>query len=268
MIIPIERWYDAIFKRRSRRAYLNKSLTDKEVEHFMGFCQELNDSVNGVKILFVPHDPDKVLKGVIGSYGKVKGAPMFAAFIGDTNDPLVQEKTGYFGESFILEATALGLGTCWVGGFFNPEEVAKHVALGAHEKVIAITPVGYALGEYSFTEKFFYRMASDHKRQELENMCSGLPKNEWPTCIKTALEAARLAPSAVNRQPWSFTVDKDWIKISVDKPDMNSNITKISKRLDCGIAMLHLEIGALGSGAKGDWEYSDGKDIAVFRIRN
>ncbi len=28
----------------------------------------------------------------------------------------------------------------------------------------------------------------------------------------------------------------------------------VSKRLDCGIAMLHIEIGALTSGVKGSWE--------------
>lgn len=133
MIIPTERWYDAIFKRRSRRAYLTKALTEKEIEHFISFCQNLNHCVTGVRIIFVPHDPETVLKGAIGSYGKIKGAPMYAAFIGDINDTHVQEKVGYLGESFILEATALGLGTCWVGGFFKPEEVAKHISFGAHE---------------------------------------------------------------------------------------------------------------------------------------
>jgi len=36
------------------------------------------------------------------------------------------------------------------------------------------------------------------------------------------------------------------------------------KKLDCGIAMLHLEVGALYSGVKGHWEYLLDPEIAKF----
>jgi hypothetical protein len=29
----------------------------------------------------------KVFKGIIGAYGKIKGAPFFIAFVGDARDP-------------------------------------------------------------------------------------------------------------------------------------------------------------------------------------
>ena len=66
---------------------------------------------------------DKVFRGMIGSYGRINGAPAFIAFIGDMQSQYVQEEVGYTGEGIILEATALGLGTCWVGGFFKPDVV-------------------------------------------------------------------------------------------------------------------------------------------------
>jgi hypothetical protein len=84
---------------------------------------------------------------------------------------------------------------------------------------------------------------------------------EWPSWIKISLEAARLAPSAVNRQPWRFEVGKDSVTVYVKNatPDFN-----VSKRLDCGIAMLHIEVAALNSGIKGKWELLLAPEVARF----
>ncbi|MFY9814814.1 MAG: nitroreductase family protein [Dehalococcoidales bacterium] len=64
---------------------------------------------------------------------------------------------------------------------------------------------------------------------------------------KESIEAARLAPSAVNRQPWGFNIESDGITVFVrtSNPEFN-----VSKRLDCGIAMLHVEVAALNFGRK------------------
>ena len=64
-------------------------------------------------------DPGKdVFRGIVGSYGRIDNAPAYVAFIGDIYSSHVQEAVGYTGEGIILEATALDLGTCWVGGLF------------------------------------------------------------------------------------------------------------------------------------------------------
>jgi hypothetical protein len=81
--------------------------------------------------------------------------------------------------------------------------------------------------------------------------------------MRAALEAARLAPSAVNRQPWRFHVEPGSVTVSVD----NDHLTfGISKRLDCGIAMLHIEAAALDCGAQGEWELLSGLDVARFTV--
>jgi len=85
-----------------------------------------------------------VFKGAIGSYGKIKGAPAYVAFIGKLEDPNIQEKVGYIGECLILEATSMGLATCWVGGFFRPDVVSKHITIRQNERVLAVSPLGYA----------------------------------------------------------------------------------------------------------------------------
>ena len=88
-----------------------------------------------------------------------------------------------------------------------------------------------------------------------------MPETEWPEWIRASLSAARVAPSAVNRQPWRFLVGSDSIKVSVDNSDDSYGI---SKRLDCGIAMLHIETAARVCEVAGKWEFLDPPEVARF----
>ena len=103
-----------------------------------------------------------------------------------------------------------------------------------------------------------------HQRKHLSSMFTGLPEQQWPGWARTAAEAARLAPSATNRQPWSFDIHVDGITVSVKNTGMEFNV---SKRLDCGIAMLHIELGALHGGTRGEWEFLKQPQVARFKIK-
>jgi hypothetical protein len=205
---------------------------------------------------------ESVFKGIVGSYGKVKGAAAFIAFVGDMDDPFVQEKVGYTGEGIILEATALGLSTCWVAGFFRRETVASLLEVSERERVLAITPVGYAQRSESWEEKLMSRFGRSHNRLPLSKLVRGLPGEKWPDWVNASLEAARLAPSAANRQPWGFEVQEDGITVFVRTggPEFN-----VSKRLDCGIAMLHLEVAAADRGRRGQWEFLPSPQVGKFK---
>jgi len=173
----------------------------------------------------------------------------------------VQEEVGYTGEGVILEATALGLNTCWVAGFFKPESVASLVEIKSNERVLAVTPVGYARRHESLEEKLMTGFGRTHRRLPISKLISSLTQDSLPEWIKASLEAARLAPSAVNRQPWGFKVEDDGITVFVrtSGPEFN-----ISKRLDCGIAMLHIETAAMNCGIRGDWQFLKAPQVARF----
>lgn len=212
------------------------------------------------------NEPAKdVFKGIIGGYGKVSGAPAFIAFIGDMRAPSVQEEVGYTGEGIILEATALGLNTCWVAGFFRPESVASLVEIKDNERVLAVTPVGYASGFESLGERLMTGFGLTHRRLPLSKLIDGGRVDNMPEWAQVSLEAARLAPSAVNRQPWGFEVDASGITVLVrtSGPEFN-----VSKRLDCGISMLHIEIAALHYGCRGKWEFLQSPQVAKFIIES
>jgi len=206
-----------------------------------------------------------VFKGAIGPYGKIKGAPDFIAFIGDMDSPNVWEQVGYTGEGIILEAEALNLATCWVAGFFRPEVVAFLTGIGEGERVLAVTPIGYAAKRHSLEERVMTGFGVTHRRRPLSGLVTGLRESEWPQWVKSALEAARLAPSAANRQPWRFKVEPNNITVSVNTVGREYGL---SKRLCCGIAMLHIEVAAMAFGMSGRWEFLEPPFVARFEINS
>jgi hypothetical protein len=264
MEIPFSRWHAAIPLRRSRRRYDSIPLEPVQLEQLQTLCRGFRPYPEA-RAEMVSGSPDIILRGIVGSYGKVKGAPALIAFIGDINDHYVNEKIGYTGEGIVLEATAMGLGTCWVGGsmFFRRDVAESAVGTGEKERVFAVTPVGHTAKGSSLEERAQTGFGIFHRRKPLEEMVSGLDEKEWPDWIKAALEAARLAPSATNRQPWRFNVEPDSITVSVDSPLLDFGV---SKRLDCGIAMLHIEVATLDSGVKGRWELLEAPQVARFTV--
>ncbi len=249
MELPVVSWYKAIFVRRSRRTLLNDPLPQEKLDVLRRSCHDFRP-FTGARAAVVLEPGTDVFKGIVGAYGKIKNASCYVAFIGDMQKTHVQEAVGYTGEGIILQATALGLATCWVGGFFRPEIVKNHLMLQEHERVLAVTPVGLAPDSFSFQEKFMSGFGQMHRRKPLPNMISGnTPLSPW---MRSALQAARLAPSAVNRQPWRFIIGERSLTVTSNK---GPNSYNIARRLDCGIAMLHLELGARFAGAQGSWAF-------------
>jgi nitroreductase len=166
----------------------------------------------------VTESPEPLYKGIIGPYGKIKGAPSFIAFIGDMDGPNVQEQIGYTSEGIILEAEAMHVATCWVGGFYRKDIVASLINMKQTEEVLGITPIGYAMKRQATTERLITGFGLTHRRKSLPTIATGLKEADWSVWIKAALEAARLAPSAGKHQPWRFHIEPNSILITVNKP--------------------------------------------------
>ncbi len=258
MNLPVESWYEAIKIRHSRRSYTGEPISRESLERMNKICEDFRP-FSGVRSVLVNSPPDNVFRGAVGSYGKIKKAPAYIAFIGREDLQDVQVKTGYTGEGIILEATALGLATCWVGGLFSKELVKKHIKIQEDEVVKAVSALGYAQEKKAVEERTMVFFLQAHKRKPLHVIAD--MSVDWPDWAFTALKAARLAPSAINRQPWIFSLEGEEVVISVDSPQ---NVKAHPKKLDCGIAMLHFEIGALKAGVQGRWEFLNPPQVARF----
>ena len=263
MEIPFSRWHDAVSKRRSIRQYATKPVEADQLEAMRRVCAEFHP-FQSARAVLVTDAPEEVYRGIPGGYGKIKGAAALVAFVGNMQSPDVQEALGYTGEGVILEATVLGLATCWVGGFFSPKRAAALAKVAPNERVLAVTPVGHPREGSSLQERAMSRFGRNWQRRPMSELVTGLGEKDRPAWMKTALEAARLAPSATNRQPWRFQVDKNSIIVSADSA-LNPTMV-VSKRLDCGIAMLHIEIGALAGGVRGSWKLLKSPQVACFKV--
>jgi len=262
MEIPAARWFEAIGRRRSRRRFHPRPVEANLLEALQRACTEFRPC-SCARAVLAEGSSDEVFRGAIGPYGKVKGAPAFVAFIGDMDSPNVQEMVGYLGEGIILEATALNLSTCWVAGFFRPEVAASLAGAKGRGRGLAVTPIGYAGEEWSLEEKIMAGFGRNHHRKPLTELIEGWGRWDGPDWMGVALEAARLAPSAVNRQPWRFHPEPGSITVSVDTLKDSFHI---AKRLDCGIAMLHLEVAIRHLGKGGRWEFLEAPRVARFRV--
>lgn len=240
-------WFEAATIRRSRRSFDGRAISEKELVALTRVCRDFRP-FGSARVEFVTEPATDVFRGAVGSYGKVTGAPHVLVMVAPDDAP-GHVAAGYVGEAAVLEAAAIGLDTCWIGGFFDRARVEQLVTLQAGERALAVSPVGYAVRAYTGAERLMRGMARSHRRKPLAVLAPGLD-DDWPSWARTAVECARLAPSAVNRQPWRFSFEEGALVLrKSDGPEYPT----VTKDLDCGIAMLHAELGARVAGARATW---------------
>ena len=252
-------WLAAVARRLSRRAF-DGTPVDAGMLDAIDECCRIFRPYPDARAVLVRTPAVDVFTGIVGSYGKVTGSPHLLVFIADERGSFPDQHIGFTGEGAILEATRLGLDTCWIGGFFSADKVRRVVDLADGERIYSVSPLGHARDSISGTEKAMRRMAGSKKRKCIEELAPGIG-DTWPQWAIAAVETARLAPSAVNRQPWRFRFEDGGLVIAKDSA---METPKVTKRLDCGIAMLHAELGAVASGAPGAWTDLAGADVARY----
>jgi hypothetical protein len=275
--MPAAEWAAAVVVRRSARTYTGEAVAATELRRLEILCDSL-PAPEAARIVVLEEVPDSVFTGFVGSYGRVLKAPSALLMIGTDTAPSFPESVGYLGEAAVLEATSMGLGTCWVAGFFDKTLASKLVPLAPRERVLAISPLGYAVPRPRAGERMMKRAVGAHKRRSVEEVAPEFDEERWPAWAAEGVRLARAAPSAVNRQPWKFELARETdrpglspekarsahvVTISVVARGLEGNIPR---RLDCGIAMLHFEVGARLMGAPGSWESLDDPEVARYRV--
>ena len=233
----MERWYEAIRKRASIRKY-TEGATKDELKTLRSAAKYM--STDEVRIVI--GKKEGAFSPLIGR--SVSGTDTFAAIL--CSDKELEYMVGMVGESFVLECTAMGLGTCWLGMSYNKSVVNSCIRYAnGKEKLRCVIAIGH-----------YDEMPSKKRTRKTIFNLTGLDDKAFkalPEWQQTAVNAGRLAPSAINGQPWEFDIlNKDSIQIA--------NISKNFGygEIDVGIAMLHIEVGAAHCGIYGDWEVTDG----------
>jgi hypothetical protein len=248
-------WFAAIPERASTRTFDGSPISAADLDRLDATCERLRSQMPGtVRAQLVRSVPAGVFTGVFGSYGAVQGAAAFAAFIG-RDDAHVD--IGYLGEAVVLEATLAGLATCWIAGAFDAARTAKLLDLAEGESVQAVAALGHAAPRRAVPDYLAQKWVRSRSRLPLETIAPGA--TAWPHWARTAAEAARLAPSGKNDQPWRLRLDGRTLVVArkLDRPYWTA-------AMDCGIAMLHTELAALHVGMPGRWERLADPDVARF----
>lgn len=224
-------WYDALHKRASVRRF--DGVPDKEQLARLGvLCRKL--SWQGITV--------RMFKGP-GMKSGIKGTDVYAVIVAKKGTPMEME--GFMGEALVLEATSIGLGTCWLGAFFYPDVVSRNVNLQNDEAVHCVIALGKVSAPPAFAPK----------RKEVEKLC-GMSEGQLDglgSWQKEAVLCARLAPSAMNLQPWKIVADKTSVAVLEA-----SVLYKKFAPLDRGICMLHAAVGAYHAGREAVWKKVDG----------
>lgn len=211
---------DAIKERHSVRSYSDKAIEQEKLDRLQALVKEANEQ-SGLHIQLVTNDPT-AFDSRMAHYGKFSGISNYLAMIGPKGDDLLDEKIGYYGERIVLEAQMMGLNSCWVGLTFkkNPNVLQ----IGDGEKLRCVISLGYGTTQ-----------GVGHKVKSIEKVTK--VSGEMPDWFRRGVEAALLAPTAVNQQKFTFTLS-DGNKVSVKAG------WGFFSEVDLGIVKYHFEAAA------------------------
>jgi hypothetical protein len=257
---------ETIQARRSCRTYRDSPIKTDRLAELKAFLEANTAAPFGSPVRFQLLDFNELDVDELrplGTYGVIKGAKLF--IIGAVGkEPKAMEDYGYCMEKNILKATALGLGTCWLGGTFRRSGFARMVNLNDGELLPAISPVGFPGKARSLTDRFFRFSAGSNERKEWNELFSeGDPETPLSreSCggYKTPLECVRIGPSASNKQPWRIVKDGNAFHFYLSKtPGYDKMIKEIRlQNVDMVIAMCHFESSAQELGLAGRWNVAD-----------
>lgn len=209
---------EAIKQRHSVRAYIEKPIEKQKTEILEKEVTVCNKKSN-LNIQLITDDKD-AFNSMMAHYGKFSNVFNYFAIVGKKNEDC-ETKAGYYGERLALLAQTLGLNTCWVALTFNKKK--NKIRLNSDEKLLCVIAVGYGVNH-----------GVSHKVKEYEKVVKN--SENAPDWFKKGVEAALLAPTAMNQQKFKF--------------ELLGNQVKLTKgfgfytKLDLGIVKYHFEIGA------------------------
>lgn len=205
---------DLMKQRHSVRQYTDRPIEAEKRTVLNDMIAEINRNANLHIQIF--YEEPKCFNSILAHYGKFTGVKNYIALVGPKGNKL-EETLGYYGEQLVLKAQELGLNTCWVAMTHGKSKAE----IGKGEKQVCLISFGYGCTN-----------GVAHKSKALSEVCNyrdGMP--EW---FLNGVEAALLAPTAMNQQKFFFKL----------QPDNNVTVTcgkGVYTKLDLGIVTYHFE---------------------------
>ena len=257
---------DAIARRYSVRKYADRPVEKEKMDQVLNFTPA---TLSGGQVKFIPVDGGIMRRYLETMGGKIFNAPMYFVLAAREGPHFLLE-SGYQGEQAILQATALGLGTCWIGAFFAEKKIRALLSLDASWRMIAVSPLGYA-GTGAVDRAvggLIRRAAGSHKRKPISEIFFaekyGIPVESFSgrySGWERVCRAVRVAPSWANLQPWRFIIHGDSVCAALIPPVRVKRGFKPAQiksgmdysLVDLGIALAHFYLACQAEKKRGSW---------------
>ena len=204
-------------QRHSVRQYKDIEIDAKQRTVLDGLIEEINKE-GGLHIQIFYNEP-QCFDSMMARYGKFTGVKNYIALVGQKS-PKLDETLGYYGEKIVLKIQELGLNSCWVAMTHGKSKAD----IRKGEKQICLIAFGYGKTQ-----------GVAHKNKSLQEVCNNTA--DMPEWFLHGVEAALLAPTAMNQQKFFFTLSSDnKINVICGKG--------FYTKLDLGIVKYHFEIGS------------------------
>ncbi len=224
---------ETIRERHSVREYDERPLTQAEF-NALGVVVEECARESGLDIQLVGDNPE--VFNVIARFGLIRGCRTHVAFVVDdakAGDVAADEAIGYWGQKIVLAAQDMRLNTCWCA-LCSRKKSRAVVAPG--KKIRLIIAVGHGK-----TQGFSRKTKSVEALSSVECV-------KAPAWFAATMEAAQLAPTAMNNQNFKIALLSDGKTVRIDAPQSGLNV------IDEGIVRCNFEIAANEAGADWRWE--------------
>lgn len=227
---------DVIRMRRSVRTYNGEELNEQQIEALHKAILESENPLGpSPTIRICRFDAEKGFRP--STYGVIRGASSFFT-VAYSDGEAAELAAGYQFEQVVLEAAAMGLGTCWIAATFRKSDFATTEPWPDGQKLKVVSPVGVPAGKSLMERMTRFTFGCD-KRKPFDKLFFNGNFNTPLSADSTfalPLEMMRLAPSSTNSQPWRALVDTDGATVHFFyKPVSGLSV------LDCGIGLYHFQ---------------------------
>lgn len=175
--------------RHSVRQYRDTPIEHAKITALRAEAERCN-AEGGLAFQLIVDEPD-AFGTIAGRYGRFSNARNYFIVAGRP-DKTLEERCGYYGEELVLRAQALGLNTCWVAGTFSRRTVRALVPSGC--KMVTVIVVGYGATQ-----------GRVRKSKTFADVVADAPADA-PAWFQRGIEAALLAPTALNQQRFAFSL--------------------------------------------------------------
>ncbi len=235
---------ELIRNRRSVRTYDGREITQEHKGNLLSFMANIENPYNlPIDFKLMDAKENGLNCPVVSGTDLYVGGKM-------KRSPFAEEAFGYSFEMLVLYALSLGIGTVWLGGTMNRPAYEAAMKLGDNEIMPCASALGYISKKMTVRETMMRKAIKANERLPFEELffdgSFATPLTEEKAGrLAHALEMVRLAPSAVNKQPWRIVVTENGAHFYLKRSKGFSVGTSLDmQKIDMGIALCHFALAA------------------------